>query len=69
MKAKTKGKAKAKKAPRQIWTLLYDTGAFGEVFTSKREATSAEKLNNSSRWSVHARVVGPYVLAERVRHR
>jgi hypothetical protein len=56
-------KKKWKRPPRQFWVLMGDDEAFG-VFRTRKAA-----LADGGKYGLPTRVVGPYVLAERVSER
>ncbi len=59
---KAKKKKSAPRAPRQVWLVLWTDGVAVGPFKSKREAEDDIGTDPAV-----ARVVGPYVLAERAR--
>jgi hypothetical protein len=59
-------KKTTKRPPRQIWIAIDGvTGRYVAVGATKRATENSEAVSSSS----SARVVGPYVLAERARER
>lgn len=61
---------KTKRPPRQVWLVLKEDGMFAEgKWTPVGDAVHT-KAKDAKEWAIAgAKVVGPYVLAERVRQK